>query len=233
MKLRPGAAIFLVSVAILIGYAVAPAPADAALVINLNFEFSGATQPCGTAPWLTATFANQAVNTVRLTMQGNLQCAGEFVRFWYFNLDPTMDPTQLTFTKVAAGFTAPDASWNTGTNEFRADGDGFFDIRATFPLAPPGSRFTGTQTAIYDISGITGLNENSFDFPSASGGGAGTYRSAAHVQGIGPGGDDSGWIGDKNGNGTTEEVPEPSTALLLGTALLGVIGVGRRVMPKS
>ena len=52
-----------------IGGFVAAASAD--VVINLNFEFSGATPPAGAAPWVTITFAQNGTG-VDMTIQNNL-----------------------------------------------------------------------------------------------------------------------------------------------------------------
>ncbi len=95
---------------------------------------------------------------------------------------------------------------------FKADGDGWFDIQFDFP-PPPGSfaaKFTAGESVIYDITSSEAIDVFSFDFSSAPGGGNGTFRSAAHVQGIGRDGDDSGWIGDEN------VIPEPASVLVWG-----------------
>ena len=76
------------------------------------------------------------------------------------------------------------------------------------------------------ISGITGLTVSDFDFSSVNGGGEGHYVTAAHIQGIPlpTGGTTSTWVG----NGGGGEVPEPSTMLLLGSGLIGLVGLRRK-----
>jgi hypothetical protein len=59
------------------------------------------------------------------------------------------------------------------------------------------------------------LNAESFNFTNEGG----NFLSAAHVQGIGPSGDDSGWIA---ATGTTD-IPEAASVLSLG---LGILGIG-------
>jgi hypothetical protein len=64
----------------------------------------------------------------------------------------------------------------------------------------------------------------SFNFLSAPDGGSGPFLTAAHVQGIGPRGDDSGWV----------TVPEPTGLALagLGAAVLAG-GCWRRRWPAK
>ncbi|MEA1948164.1 MAG: hypothetical protein U9N83_12790, partial [Thermodesulfobacteriota bacterium] len=72
-----------------------------------------------------------------------------------------------------------------------------------------------------DVSAIdvSAIDVSSFNFYSAPDGGNGPYLSAAHIGGIGPTDDDSGWV-------TT--VPDASIMWLLGSSLI-VLGLfGRR-----
>jgi len=204
----------------------APSAADAtAFTINLDFEFSGATAPEGATPWASATFDDSfgGANTVRLTMTTQNLVDTEFLSDWYFNFDPSLDATLLSISAVDVA-DLEGAAWsaNTGTNLFQADGDGKFDIAFDFPPPPGafGKKFTGGEELIFDLTYDGAISASSFDFQSEEGGGQGTYASAAHVQGIGAGGADSGWIGPV--------VPEPSTGLLLGLGLLSLVVHRRR-----
>jgi hypothetical protein len=217
------AAIAVVSLAISSVLLSASAVRATTLTFGLDIPFGGADQPAGTAPWITATFDDSVggANSVRLTLSASNLVSEESVSDWLFNFDPGLDPTLLTFTVVDNAAAVPNAI-DTGVDSFKANGDGRYDI--LFDLPPPGgsfaSRLTAGETIAYDIGYISPITVASFDFLSARGRGEGEFKAAAHIVGIGPSGDGSGRIG---------HVPEPSTALLFASGLIGLaVSRGRR-----
>ena len=194
------------------------------LTINLDTTFSG-TAPVGTNPFVTATFSSAVAGIVSLTITNNLP-AGEFVDTFLFNVDPALDPSNLTV--VNTGGVAP-SSISKGTNAFGnnnvsgfgSNTSGLFDLLLNFP-SPRASRFDGGLTSTYLITGGS-ITAASFNFLSATPGGP--YLAAAHVQGI-PflGGTASGGIGAS----PMAAVPEPATALMLGLGLAGSAAAGLR-----
>lgn len=201
----------------------------AGIVFELDTEFSGADEPEGPPPWLRATFDTIGVDTVGLTMETIGLVEEENVDVWYFNLDPSLDPTALSIV-YHSGQAADTVG--TGTNAFKADGDGFFDICFEFPDS--GDRFTGGEVSRYVFSGIAGLTEDSFNFPSR--------RlpqdedtdifSAAHIRSIDTTDNDndgSGWIsGGEGGRDGTPFIPVPPAAWG-GMALLGGLGIHKKL----
>jgi hypothetical protein len=192
------------------------------LTFGLDIPYNGGDDPAGTTPWVTATFDDSFgdANTVRLTLSAPNLVSVETVVGWYFNFDPDLDPTQLTPTVVDNSAAVPNAI-NLGVDLFQANGDGMYDIH--FDLPPPSgsfpARLTAGETIIYDFSYVSPITVASFDLFSAVGGGQGTFLSAAHIGATGPTGETSKWIG---------YVPEPSTALLFASGLIGLALKGRR-----
>lgn len=168
--------------------------------------------PAGDPPWLRAIFddTGQPADTVLLTLSDISLTGTEFVTQWYFNLDPEFDPLALQFSDPCKTGSFDDPGISLGTDQFKADGDGKFDIFFAFATADGApTRFTAGDAAEYTItySGEGSLTADSFDFlsePPDSG-----YPTMAKVQGIGPSGDDSGWV----------TLPEPATVLLLALGL--------------
>lgn len=181
-------------------------------------EFSGGTAPQGPSPWIMATFNDfGSTGTVQVTLAANNLVGTEFVSEWFLNLSPSLDPTKLTFTKIASSgsFTLPSIS--EGANAFKADGAGHYDFDLGFSTGGPSNRFTSGDWVTYNITGISSLTAASFNFATTDGGAEGDYDMAAHVQAIGSG-SQSGWVG-----GNQTQVPEPATMALLamgGLALL-------------
>ena len=199
----------VLAVGVMVGACPAIAP-GAVVSFESSIEFSGAAPPAGAAPWLSATFDDGgSAGSVTLTLTAVNLTGTEFVTDWLFNLDPNLDPTELTFSLSGdpntRGFSDPNI--RTETDKYKPDGDGKFDIEIAFaPSGGPGVQFDAGDVAVFTVGGISSLTAGSFDHLSAPApGGHGPFPTAAHVQGIG---DDSGWV----------TVPEPAALLLLGAA---------------
>ena len=196
--------------------ATASSPARGAIVTyDLGFEYSGATPPAGAGPWLRATFDDGgSPGAVTLTLTALNLTGGEFVNDWMFNLDPALNPKSLSFAMQSSVGTFAPPVVLVGSDEFGAAGGTDFDIDIDFDNAPPANRFGAGESAQLLITGIPTLTAGSFNFLSSLGG-QGPFFTAAHVQGIGAGGNDSGWV-----------VPEPTSLGLL--ALSATMLVRRR-----
>ncbi len=202
--------------------AAAAASADV-VEFRMSYEFSGATSPTGSLPWLIVTIDDcGTAGSVNLTLQAKNLIGNEFVSEWYLNLDPNLNPDDLSFSPPTkfGSFDAP--AIDLGENKFKADGDGNFDIMFMFDTGGNASNKFGVGEKIqYTITGISTLTASSFDFLSDSGKKTG-WPTAAHVQAIGDE-SKSGWV----------SVPEPATLSLLavGAAAL-LIGKRRRQMRR-
>jgi hypothetical protein len=202
--------------------------ARGAIIMSLDDEFSGGTNPAGATPWLTATFQDIGGGTVRLTMDAANLVGTEFIDEWHFNLNPALTPTSLAFAAVDVSDVGS-VSINTGVDAFQADGDGKFDIQFDFPSPAGAGRFTSGESVVYDItySGVGTFSESSFNFVSAPGGGNGSFHTAAHVQGIGASGSFSGWIGNESPPRVetgSDPVPESAT-FVIWSILIAITGL--------
>jgi hypothetical protein len=216
----------------------APAKADAASIsFELDILFGSATPPtpAGDAPWLIATFDDQGTpGSVLLTLDATGLSGGNFVRGgsnggfgWGFNYDPAKVSTlgDLVFTPQSG--TAAHVI-HVGEDAFKADGDGYFDIR--FSWSSSNSLDGGTVQYLITGPGDLGAADFNFFSAPASGGGPGPFTSAAKIQGIGPQ-DLSVWVGSANSLIPPAQIPEPGAVALLGLGLLGagiVARLGRR-----
>ncbi|MHC4177090.1 MAG: hypothetical protein ACYSWU_06270 [Planctomycetota bacterium] len=182
---------------------------DAAIIFELNEEISEGTPPAGLAPWLTATIEGGA-GSVTLTMDAGGLTGDEFVSQWLFNFDPDIQVESLNI-EHASGKMA--ASVTTGADSQHAGGGTLFDIAFDFPK-PKKKRFGPGDVSVYTIE-LAGIEPGSFDAESVAPGGQYPLVTAALIQGIGPDGEQSGWIATPN--------PEPSTFIIW--SLLGALGL--------
>lgn len=193
------------------------------LTFVLNKEFSGGTAPSGPSPWLKVEFKDTLANQVTVTMTSLLSGPTEFVSGWYMNLDPTLasGKTGTTITGLSFAYVSGTAATTSAkVDNFKADGDGLYDILFAFPTSGSGQFVVGS-TSVYTLtwSGPGTMDASSFDFLSKPKGGKGPFKTAAHVQGTGGGGQ-SGWISGETFEGGPG-VPEPSTITL---AVIGAVG---------
>jgi len=184
------------------------------LSMDLDTEISGAQAPEGLPPWLNATFDDGgSPGLVTMTLTAINLTATEFVSVWLFNLDEPLDPANLLFSAPAktGSFVAPTIYLSADT--YKADGDGFFDMKFEFSNSDGAdNRFGAGDAAVYTVTGIATLRAASFDVDSSPGGGNDVWDTVAKVQGVD--GEGSGWT-----------APEP---VALGLLLAGSLGLLRR-----
>lgn len=140
------------------------------VVFDSSLEFSNGTAPAGSPPWLRATFDDGGSGKVSLKFEATNLTLSELVSGLYFNLDPTLNPLNLTFGPITKVGTFDDPTISTGVDAFKADGDGKYDLLFGFETSGKdgGShRFSVGDSMSLDISGIATLTANSFNFLSA------------------------------------------------------------------
>jgi hypothetical protein len=218
---------------------IAATPAfSATVVLNYDQEYSGGTAPLGATPWMVSTFSASPTtyvidsityNAVRLTIDLSGLQSGAFISETDFNIDPTLNPANLSFSFVS-GNSHANVTPSLATDSFKADGDGFYDISFSFPTSS-GNTFGSGAQAIFEIEATNAVTAAAlmpelFAFLSKPAGGHGPFYAAAHVQNTGVGNGGSGWIAPSGF--TTTVVPVPAAVWLFGSGLMGLAAITRR-----
>jgi hypothetical protein len=155
----------------------------------------------------------------------------EGLQEFYFNyLGNTSEPAALSGAWTLSNFTASDAAGQPYTttptlkvkyNDFKADGDGYFDGSVLVNQGSPYVQIVQfTLSAVDTSNNAIDLNASDFNFPSSHGGGEGTFIFGTHIQNTGPDGG-SLWA-------TGCQVPLPGAILLLGVGLARLTAYARR-----
>jgi hypothetical protein len=184
---------------------------------NLDYTLKGPS-PTGTAPWLTASFADAESDQVLLTISaGGLALPPEDnqkIKGLYFNISNESLLGQLAFTPQGG---TQAFSWvGQGADAFNADGTRGHDFDIYLAFSTARSDFFGAgETSIYTIS-ATGLNASMFNHTNKDG--AGEFFSAAHILSI----------GSDNKSAFIAAVPIPGAVWMLGAGLIGLVALRRR-----
>jgi hypothetical protein len=154
------------------------------LSFHFDTVFPNDPVPCGSSPWLDATFQEIGLGTVLLTITaaGDLPDTyfidGQLQGGLFFNPNPSLEPTDLLFTKVPEFGSFGDAVL-TGMDVSKADGGGYFDIKVRFSS----HNFSSGASISYHITDVidVDLSPEDFDYFSASGGGQGQGEISTRV----------------------------------------------------
>jgi hypothetical protein len=211
----------------------AVASADA-ITFEMSNVFSGSGTPSG-VPKVTIDDQGTA-GSVKFTFDmTDLGPSAEFITGWYFNTAVNLSAigTFSGFTNILGYVSGISISrtFNTTLSAFKADGDGYYDW--LFGFATSGSaRFQDGEkfSFYYSAPGITAQTFNVLGL-AGPGSNTGPFKSAIHLQGVGPTGGQSLWIsegGTKPPDGGGGGIPEPSFGLLVLLGIFGGLIAGRR-----
>ena len=113
---------------------------------HFDYVFGGPA-PSPRSPWLDACFQSLSPGTVRLTVSNLTLTGSENVDQLYFNLNTNLSPASLSFHFAggSGGFDVPTIA--TGVNQFKAGGDGKYDILFSFNAGGSAKLVSGRRSA--------------------------------------------------------------------------------------
>lgn len=210
MQIRTG---LLVAVAFAVS-----AFAGTAQAITLDTSFG----PTNASGFLSSSITDIGPNMVEIELDASaLTQPGEYVDLWYFNYDGN-PLTELMVTSLPdnpATVLAPSIS-AMPTQVFQAGTDGFFNIFLNFTDDLVPGRFDAGESYTLQVMGMGGatISASDFDLLSLPGGTDGPFYQAARIRGTGSDNEGTAWQGAGAGgsDGPSNQVPEPTAALLFG-----------------
>lgn len=204
--------------------------ANAAIEMGLGTKIDSGNSPSGAAPWLMAKFIDNGDGTLNLELTTPGLSATEFISDWNFN--STLSETQISALSITEVTKSGIGTIGVDLNppiQGSLNGLGF-DFGTSYPTANDDpNRFQGGDyvTFLIDHPSIN-LTLAHFTATTADG-----WYSAAHIQNLDAGGG-SVKIGTKDLRDTTTVVPEPSTYIAGGLALVPLLfGLRSRLAKKA
>jgi len=180
--LRSLSVVGVVAVSILVGN-VEEAFGLSSVTYNFDQTLAG-TPPSGPTPWLTAAFTDVTPGTVDVTLSALGLTESEMVNQWFFNLNPALNSSALSFTQTGSSGSFASPAIGVGNDSFKAPYDGKYDIMFSFSPAA-GSQFSQGDSVTFSITGISGLTASDFLYQNTPSSGHAPLYAAANIQTVG------------------------------------------------
>ena len=130
------------------------APLSASTIeLPLAQEYSGASPPAGSSPWLTVKFDDQNTpGSVVFTVEATNLTGTEFISGLYLNIDSSIDPADLSFGVPTKTGSFADPTISLATDSFNAAGGSKYDILLGFSKKSS-DRFGVGEEVKYTLTG--------------------------------------------------------------------------------